>query len=88
MRKPRARETYQELSSELHGLEDKLGLRESILHPCSTHVGGSVVNDGVGFPCLEVLAQGGSALVRRDIALEGDATRYRLRLFRYELAET
>lgn len=62
----------QKLSRQLQRVEHQLGLVERILHPGGTDVGRTVVQHAVGLPCLEMAADGGAALFRRDVALEGD----------------
>jgi len=50
-------------------------LCEGILHPGSSDVWRTIVKDSVALEMLEMLAQRRSALVRGDVALEGDASR-------------
>ncbi len=62
----------QELGGQLQRVQGQLGLVVRILHPGGTDVGGTVVEDAVGLPGLEVGADGGAALLGGDVALEGD----------------
>ncbi|EPE02974.1 hypothetical protein F503_08851 [Ophiostoma piceae UAMH 11346] len=62
----------EELGGQLHGLQHELGLVERILHPGRTDVGRTIVEHGIGFPGLEVLANGGATLFGGNVALEGN----------------
>jgi len=59
-------------------LQHKLSLRKGILYPGSSDVGRTIVQDCITLEMLEMLAQRRSALVGRNIALEGNASRDRL----------
>ena len=50
-------------------------MREGILYPGSSDVGRTIVKDSVALEMLKMLAQRRSALVRGNVALEGDASR-------------
>jgi hypothetical protein len=65
----------QKLRGQLHRLKDQLCLREGILDPSGTDIGRTIVNDSVCFPMFDMRPNGSAALVRCDIALEGNDSR-------------
>ena len=69
---------YEEVGRQTHGLEHQLGLGVGILHPSSSDIGCAIVQDGIGFPQLQVLPYRSPALIGRNIALEGYDLGYRL----------
>jgi len=67
----------QEFSSELQRHQYKLRLRESILCPCCTNVGSTIVENNIGLPCLHFLAQVLSTFIGSNIILECNNIGYR-----------
>lgn len=59
-------------------MQHKLSLRKGILYPGGSDIGRTIVQDCITLEMFEMLAQRRSALVSRDIALEGNASRDRL----------
>jgi hypothetical protein len=60
----------QELGGQLEGLQRQLALGESVLDPCGTDVGSSVVEDEIRLEMLEVALQRGPTRLSSNIADE------------------